>query len=82
MHQSQGTTSPADHRLPAESRSGDFTRDEKVRDFLAQQRIAVTGISAKRELTGNIIYRTESYIFNSSKCTMLARTAKTLANIS
>jgi uncharacterized protein len=33
------------------------TLDERVRDFLAQQRIAVTGVSAKRELTGNIIYR-------------------------
>ena len=33
------------------------TVDERVRDFLAQQRIAVTGVSAKRELTGNFIYR-------------------------
>ena len=31
--------------------------DERVRDFLAQRRIAITGVSAKRELTGNIIYR-------------------------
>jgi predicted CoA-binding protein len=33
------------------------TLDERVRDFLAQQRIAVAGVSAKRELTGNFIYR-------------------------
>lgn len=33
------------------------TLDEKVRDFLAQRRIAVTGVSSTRELTGNIIYR-------------------------
>jgi predicted CoA-binding protein len=33
------------------------TLDERIRDFLAQRRIAVTGISATRELTGNVIYR-------------------------
>jgi predicted CoA-binding protein len=33
------------------------TLEERVRDFLAQRRIAVTGVSAKRELTGNVIYR-------------------------
>jgi hypothetical protein len=33
------------------------TLDEHVRDFLAQRRIAVTGVSAKQELTGNFIYR-------------------------
>lgn len=34
-----------------------MTLAEKVADFLAQPRIAVAGVSAKRELTGNLIYR-------------------------
>ena len=33
------------------------TLDERIRDFLAQRRIAVTGISNTRQLTGNVIYR-------------------------
>jgi predicted CoA-binding protein len=31
--------------------------DERIRDFLAQQRIAVAGVSVSRETTGNVIYR-------------------------
>jgi predicted CoA-binding protein len=34
-----------------------MTLAEKVADFLAQPRIAVAGVSATRELTGNGIYR-------------------------
>lgn len=30
---------------------------EKIADFLAQRRIAVAGVSATREITGNLIYR-------------------------
>jgi len=33
------------------------TLEERVQDFLAQRRIAVSGVSGKRELTGNVIYR-------------------------
>jgi predicted CoA-binding protein len=33
------------------------TLEEKVKDFLAQRRIAVAGISASRETTANLIYR-------------------------
>jgi predicted CoA-binding protein len=33
------------------------TLKERIDDFLAQKRIAVAGISAKRETTGNLIYR-------------------------
>lgn len=51
------TTSPPDRPLPSEPLSTNLTLDERVRDFLAQPRIAVTGISTKRELTGNVIYR-------------------------
>jgi predicted CoA-binding protein len=36
---------------------GNSTLDGRIRDFLAQRRIAVTGVSASRELTGNVIYR-------------------------
>jgi predicted CoA-binding protein len=35
----------------------DAPLDERIRDFLSQQRIAVTGLSSTRELTGNVIYR-------------------------
>ncbi|HZT05468.1 MAG TPA: CoA-binding protein [Chloroflexota bacterium] len=31
--------------------------DARIADFLAQRRIAVTGVSAKRSTTGNVIYR-------------------------
>jgi uncharacterized protein len=51
------TTTRPDRRLPSQPSSANVTLDERVRDFLAQPRIAVTGISANRELTGNIIYR-------------------------
>lgn len=34
-----------------------MTLAEKVADFLAQRRIAVAGVSATRELPGNLIYR-------------------------
>lgn len=30
---------------------------ERIADFLAQRRIAVAGVSATREITGNLIYR-------------------------
>ncbi|MCU0492903.1 MAG: CoA-binding protein [Chloroflexaceae bacterium] len=33
------------------------TLNEKVADFLAQRRIAVAGVSARRETTGNLVYR-------------------------
>ena len=32
--------------------------DDLAKDFLAQQRIAVAGVSDTRETTGNFIYRT------------------------
>jgi uncharacterized protein len=51
------TTAHRDPRVPAEPIRANGTLDERVRDFLAQQRIAVTGVSATRELTGNLIYR-------------------------
>ena len=44
-------------RLSTEPVPANATLEERVRDFLAQQRIAVTGVSSTRELTGNIIYR-------------------------
>ena len=49
-------TPPAEGSTPPAA-SANLTLEERVRDFLAQQRIAVTGVSAKRELTGNVIYR-------------------------
>jgi uncharacterized protein len=56
--QSQLTpTAPTGPRLPDVPSVGPSTLDERVRDFLAQRRIAITGVSAKRELTGNVIYR-------------------------
>jgi uncharacterized protein len=51
------TTAPRDPRLSSDPIGADSTLGERVRDFLAQQRIAVTGVSAQRELTGNVIYR-------------------------
>jgi predicted CoA-binding protein len=33
------------------------TLDERIKDFLAQRRIAVAGVSGKRETTANFIYR-------------------------
>jgi len=51
------TTAHQDPRLSSEPIRANSTLDERVHDFLAQQRIAVTGVSAQRELTGNIIYR-------------------------
>ena len=53
----QSQTPATTQHNQGERAGADATLDERVRDFLAQQRIAVTGISAKRELTGNIIYR-------------------------
>jgi predicted CoA-binding protein len=55
--QSQITTTPPERTVPPESSSANVSLDERVRDFLAQKRIAVTGVSVKRELTGNFIYR-------------------------
>jgi hypothetical protein len=46
-----------DSRLASEPSSGQAALDERIRDFLAQRRIAVTGISARRQLSGNLIYR-------------------------
>jgi uncharacterized protein len=34
-----------------------LTLKERIDDFLAQRRIAVAGVSAKRDLPGNLIYR-------------------------
>jgi len=56
--QSQGTTRvEPDRRLLSQPIGATSTLEERVQDFLAQRRIAVTGISAKRELSGNYIYR-------------------------
>jgi len=46
-----------DPRQPSEPIRAELDLDERIRDFLAQQRIAVTGISSTRDLTGNVIYR-------------------------
>jgi hypothetical protein len=48
---------PLDSNLASEPISLNLSLDERVRDFLAQRRVAVTGVSATRELTGNFIYR-------------------------
>jgi hypothetical protein len=55
-HRSEPAT-PGGPSSSAEPISGSLTFGERVRDFLAQQRVAVTGISNQRELTGNLIYR-------------------------
>jgi predicted CoA-binding protein len=56
--QSQDTTTDRTNRgLATEPTSANSTLDERVRTFLAQRRIAVTGISATRQVTGNVIYR-------------------------
>jgi uncharacterized protein len=58
MMQSQSTSKTGESgRFSSEPISANGTLDERVRDFLAQQRIAVTGVSSTRELTGNVIYR-------------------------
>jgi predicted CoA-binding protein len=57
MQSQDRTTDRTNRRLPAQPTSANSTLDERVRDFLAQSRIAVSGISAKRELSGNLIYR-------------------------
>ena len=49
--------SPTYPEPPAGPPKSGPTLDERIRDFLAQQRIAVTGVSGERELTGNVIYR-------------------------
>lgn len=46
-----------ERRMPSQPPGATSTLEERVQDFLAQRRIAVTGISAKRELSGNYIYR-------------------------
>jgi uncharacterized protein len=51
------TTARPTPRSPSAPENAKLNLDERVRDFLAHQRIAVTGVSAKRELTGNLIYR-------------------------
>jgi uncharacterized protein len=54
----QSRVATTTHTDNSSERSGPpLTLDERVRDFLAQERIAVTGVSNKRELTGNVIYR-------------------------
>jgi predicted CoA-binding protein len=56
--QSQDTAAARPNNgLPSTPIGASATLGERVRDFLAQQRIAVTGVSATRELTGNFIYR-------------------------
>jgi predicted CoA-binding protein len=48
---------PTTHSGPSSSEPFSVTLGARVQDFLAQQRIAVTGISNQRELSGNLIYR-------------------------
>ena len=43
---------PASHAVVTDL-GATSTLEERVQDFLAQRRIAVTGISAKRELSGD-----------------------------